>query len=185
MPGFDQEGELLRRLLPPVAYEPNGSSLDVTVAAVDLTYQLFASYAKRRVEAGCFWYGERDGNRATVRAVVVPPQKNHRGHYAVSASAMSLVSEATLPRGWKNLAQLHTHPGEWVEHSSYDDQHANSRRALSLVLPYYGAQRSAWPDAVGVHECQGGYWHMLSPESAKHRVVTIRNDSAVELVDLR
>jgi hypothetical protein len=97
---------------------------------------------------------------------------------------MAKVAAATGPRGWRNLSQLHTHPGSAVEHSFYDDDHANSRRALSIVLPYYGRSDS-WPEAtLAVHEFQDNAWHLLDPGQSAQRIVA-GADGPCELIDLR
>lgn len=184
--GEDGDGpELHWRDRPTVPYRGTGAALAVPPPALEITFDVFEGYAKRRVEAGCFWYGDRapDGN-ATVRAVVVPRQTNTWGNYRVSASAMDAVAAATRSAGWLNLAQLHTHPGSNVEHSRYDDEHANSRRALSLVFPNYGRCGRVWSSAVGTHEWQGGYWHLLLPDVSAERIRVVAAGD-VSLVDVR
>lgn len=184
--GWRDEGCSLRRETPQMPYKPGAAVLEVPMRAVTLTFQLFAAYARRGVEAGCFWYGSRDdrGN-AQVLAVVVPKQRNRWGNYHVSAEAMEKVAAATQPHAWKNLAQVHTHPGTDVEHSRYDDEHANSRRALSFVLPLYGRDSASWPSQVGVHEFQGGYWHLLNARDMGQRVRSSRAAAEVNFIDLR
>jgi proteasome lid subunit RPN8/RPN11 len=130
-----------------------------------------------KVESCCFWFGPRAPNGdGTVEAIVVPRQRNEPGHYYVEADAMLRVAEEARRRGWKNLAQVHSHPGPAVRHSGYDDEMANSRRALSLVYPNYGAVPSMWrfrswlwrlwpgafPPAIGVHAFRNGAWAYLS-----------------------
>ncbi len=97
---------------------------------------------------------------------------------------MEKVSLATRRNGWKNLAQLHTHPGRLVEHSAYDDLCVNSRKALSLVFPNYGRWSERWPNRIGVHEYQG-YWYLLSETDAARRVIVIRPSEKELLIDVR
>ena len=192
--GEDGEESWIRRLPPSSPYVlPEQRVLRVPVPALAKTRAVFAPYARPgyRVEACCFWYGAYDEETGCgcVEAVVVPRQENHWGHYHVTADAMAEVSAATSPLGWRNLSQVHTHPGVGVEHSRYDDEHANSRKALSIVLPHYGRIPRRWPDGVGVHEFQGGYWHLLTPGDAARRVVVVRTSvrdrHPVQVVDLR
>jgi len=72
-----------------------------------------------------------------------------------------------------------------VEHSVYDDEMANSRRALSLVLPNYGMTKIDWPSGAGVHEFQNDYWHLLPESDAAKRVVVVDSYGDVELIDTR
>lgn len=119
-----------------------------------------------------------------VRAVVVPAQINTWGNYQVTADAVAAMAARTRPEGWRNLAQVHTHPRHNVEHSWYDDENASSRRALSVVVPHYGLWNQCWPEGLGVHEYQDEYWHLLAPEDAGRRIVIVP-EVEVELVDLR
>jgi hypothetical protein len=91
------------------------------------------------------------------------------GNYHVDPAAMSEML-SIVPDDWKPLAQIHCHPGKGVEHSRYDDEMASSKRALSIVFPFYGRWTGPWPDDVGVHEWQDDYWHLLPPQEAAKRV---------------
>lgn len=116
-----------------------------------------------------------------MRAVAVPEQRNSWGNYLVPAAAIAEMAAATRPRGWVNLAQVHTHPGPGATRSRYDDGHANSRRALSIVLPFYGRWQGPWPSGAGAHEFQDEYWHLLPAAEAALRVAV----ADAELGDLR
>ncbi|HJU08321.1 MAG TPA: hypothetical protein VJ727_07570 [Rhodanobacteraceae bacterium] len=114
--------------------------------------------------------------------VVAPRQRMSWGNYLVSAQALTEVVRR-LPDIWKPLAQIHSHPGANVEHSRYDDEMASSRKALSMVFPFYGNHAPAFPSGVGVHEWQNEYWHLLDEQSAKARVILVPGEVQVE--DLR
>lgn len=166
------------------SYVPGGRVLHVPRHLLDATIAVFAECAVRKVEACCYWYGVEGSAQDRVHAVAVPRQENGWGWYDVTAEAMAEVSAATRSRKWVNLSQIHTHPSSWVEHSPYDDVKANSRRALSIVFPHYGAWSARWPDGVGVHEYQEG-WHTLAPADAATRVVIVEAADAPTVVDLR
>lgn len=179
-----EEGSLWRPP-PPGPYRLPAAVLTLSRAVLDQTLAVFRRTASRRLEACCFWYGLRtNGGGASVLAIVVPQQRNSWGNYFVPAAAVAEMAAATRPRGWVNLGQVHTHPGRNVEHSRYDDGHANSRRALSVVLPFYGRWQGPWPLGVGLHEFQNDYWHLLSDADASLRV-TVAEFGDAELLDLR
>jgi hypothetical protein len=130
-----------------------------------------------------FWYGTRDiQGHGNVEYVVAPQQRMTWGNYSVAPEALAAIVDR-LADGWKPLAQVHSHPGTSVEHSNYDDKMVSSKKALSLVFPKYGLWRGTFPEGVGVHEWQNEYWHLLSPNDAKRRVVVV--DGAVKIEDLR
>ncbi|MFB6465010.1 Mov34/MPN/PAD-1 family protein [Bradyrhizobium tunisiense] len=156
-------------------------------------------YSMRNMEACCFWFGLRPpAGAATVSAILVPRQQNHRGHYHVEADAMIEIANAARGRGWKNVAQVHSHPGPEVTHSGYDDEMANSRRALSLVFPNYGYTPGMWrfrswlsrlwpvafPEQIGVHAFLDSRWRRLSPNSIG-AALSVTAGPSPELIDLR
>lgn len=140
----------------------------------------------RRLEAACFWYGMRDGaDNGFVKAVIAPLQLNRWGNYHIPGASISAVSAATRSHGWLCLAQVHSHPGSFVEHSRYDDENASSQRIMSVVIPRYGRWRGRWPKGVGVHECQKGYWHQLSDGDAALRIQLEPGGGSITFIDQR
>ena len=97
-------------------------------------------------------------------------QEGHRARYHVPHAAIAAASAATIDRGWVTLASFTPIPSEDVEHSWYDDRHAVSVRAISLVLPFYGRDPGDWPGRIGVHEYQDGWWHLLTAGQAATRI---------------
>lgn len=177
---MDNEGDLLR---PPPRrpYQLGHSTLAVPTAAIEATLQ-FLQRAGRR-ESGMFWYGPRDAaGNGRVAYVAVPRQRMSWGNYGVRPEALAEIVHA-LPDGWKSLAQIHSHPGPHVEHSTYDDQMASSRKALSLVYPFYGHVREPFPASIGVHEWQHDYWYLLDDATARRRVIV--TNGAVKAEDFR
>lgn len=149
------------------------SALSVPADAIRMTSAFLRSMSG--VESCCFWLGPRQEGKATVMAIVVPRQRNQPGNYHVEPEAMLRVADVARPRGWTNLAQIHSHPGPDVRHSGYDDEMANSRRALSLIYPTYGALPGVWrfrgwlwrlspapiPRQIGVHAFLHSKWTLL------------------------
>lgn len=178
------EGESrLRRPPAPRLYAPTAAILQLPAAA--LVHTLTMLQGLGRIEGCCLWYGHDVGKRSgRVEAVVVPKQRGTWGNYEVSSNSVMEASTATRTRGWVCLAQVHSHPGVDVEHSTYDDTCAISRGALSLVFPRYGRWAGRFPHGIGVHEFQVDYWHLLSTAHAASRIVLDPTLPAIRL-DLR
>jgi hypothetical protein len=171
--------------------------LDVPAGAIRMTSSILQSM--KDMEACCFWFGHRDerGN-GTVEGIIVPRQQNNRGHYHVTADAMVEVANAARAHEWKNLAQVHSHPGVSVCHSGYDDEMANSRRALSLVFPNYGCVPGLWrfnrllwtawpgtfPPVIGVHAFIQQKWTLLRPDELPS-MLRVSSKPTPTLIDLR
>lgn len=174
--------ELLPRPPPSTPYHPSASVLHIPQAGIDGAHQLLQRSGA--CESGQFWYGPRlaDGS-GHVRLVVAPRQRMAPFNYHVDAEAVAEIVRQ-LPPDWKPLAQVHSHPGPWVEHSRYDDRMAMSKRALSIVFPHYGRPLGLpFPAGIGVHEHQLDYWHLLGARAAQTRVAV--DTGSVQVVDLR
>ena len=107
------------------------------------------------------------------------------GNFDVTAQAMIEMADRVDGRGWRNLAQVHSHPARSTEHSWYDDEMIASKRSLSLVFPYYGRTAARWPDGIGIHEWQDGFWHLLGSGAATRRVAIIDDFELDHVEDLR
>jgi hypothetical protein len=177
---MDSEDALFRPA-PALPYQPVTLQLRVPADALSATLMLLQRAGQ--CESGLFWYGPKDSvGNGTVMWVVAPRQRMSWGNYHISAEALAEVVHR-LPNDWKPLAQVHSHPGLGVEHSTYDDRMASSRRALSLVFPSYGRPTAPFPRGVGVHEWQSDYWHLLDLEYATRRVIVV--DGGVQVEDFR
>jgi hypothetical protein len=171
---------------PPFAYRRSGRRLQLPAALPQAVSAAFTQAADANQEAGALLYGVR-GKRVGVpdaaHALVIPAQAGHRTHYRMPPNSIAAASTATCEFGWVTLAQIHSHPGENVEHSWFDDRHAISIRAVSFVLPTYGRDPGNWAARVGVHEYQDGWWHLLTTEQAAARISFA--DVPLQVIDLR
>ncbi len=164
-----KDDSTLWRPRPPTPYRPSGRTTRTNSLVLATTLHMLRSAG--RTEAGCLWLGKfEDSGDALVEAVVVPKQTNRARNYSIAAGAMQQVAVIARPRKWTLIAAVHSHPGNSVEHSEYDDQMVPSRSALSLVFANYGVSQGKWPDGVGVHEFIDNYWHLLPAAEAAKRV---------------
>jgi proteasome lid subunit RPN8/RPN11 len=146
----------------------------------------FAEATVARREAGALLYGVGStdvGDADIVHTLVIPAQIGHRTHYRIPPESIAAASAATRPLGLVTVGQVHSHPGEDVEHSWYDDRHAISTRAVSFVLPRYGRDPCDWLARIGVHDYQDGWWHQLTAEQITTRVSF--TDTSLKILDLR
>ena len=159
--------------------------LAVHPKAFEHCFAAFKGTRQDQKECGLFWYGARTNSHSCeVSAVVVPKQQNRAGNFYVSGEAIEEVSDATRIHRWENLAQLHTHPGKSVEHSSYDDNMITPS-VVSIVLPNYGLPFKDWPRSAGVHVFIDGQWRILSFRRATERINVTTAAPIPLLIDLR
>lgn len=149
------------------------SKLYVPQQVWETTLGLLKPYAEARVEAGCYWYGLRAASRdGAVVLVGIPRQTARPRNFDVSPDDLAALSETVSTLGLACLAQVHTHPGIDVAHSCWDDSHAVSIKALSVVLPEYGGVPVTWK-SIGVHRYEDGRWRRLSEREAMDAVVIL------------
>jgi hypothetical protein len=93
--------------------------------------------------------------------------------YRISADAMSEVGKHLRAHNLRRLAQVHTHGGRGVDHSSEDDRRAYSQQdgAVSIVLPYHARCHPTIIDA-GVHVREPHGWRRLEAHEV-HRYVWV------------
>jgi hypothetical protein len=171
---------------PPLPYQQPGRHLQLPTALPQAVSTAFAEAADTQQEAGALLYGVRGiqvGDADVVHALVIPAQVGHRTHYRIPPESIGDASAVTRTHGWVTLGQVHSHPGEDVEHSWYDDRHAISTRAVSFVLPNYGRDADDWLACLGVHDYQDGWWHQLTAKQATARVSFA--DAPLQILDLR
>jgi hypothetical protein len=120
----------------------------------------------RRVEQVAYLDGIEFRDVGIVTTLTFPNARLGRGNFSISAASMSEAGQHLdqLVR----LAQVHTHPSEWVGHSEIDDELAYSHHdgAVSIVLPNYGKSDFSISD-LGVHICQAKNWRELSGSEKK------------------
>lgn len=178
-----RDDSALWRPQPLTPYRPSGCT--TRASSLVLATTLRALLSAGRTEAGCLWLGKfEDSGDALVEAVIVPKQTNRARNYSIAAGAMQQVAIVARPRKWTLVATVHSHPGNSVEHSEYDDQMVPSRSALSLVFANYGVSQGKWPDGIGVHEFIDNYWHLLPEADAAKRVI-FTDGLPSQLFDLR
>jgi hypothetical protein len=166
---------------PALPYQAGMARLNIPKQALAATVSLLR--VAQRKESCVFWYGPRNEVGNGIVALVIAPQQISRSlNYTIPALAVSEMVRR-VPAGWKPLAQVHSHPGISVEHSKYDDEMAISKRALSFVFPFYGQWNGVYPEGIGLHEFQNGFWYRLSLDESSKRSTLV--DGSVTVEDLR
>lgn len=122
-------------------------------------------WPRRAVERVAYIDGMAFDELKIATTVTLPDAEMHTRHFTVSGEAMSEAGQHFRRFGLERLAQVHTHPGQDVRHSSYDDENAYSQLdgSVSIVLPQHAVRRPQVSDC-GVHVRQDRGWRRLRPE---------------------
>jgi len=97
---------------------------------------------RQRVEQVCFLEGYDLNSSKVVTTCTFPNAELHRQFFHIESQDISAAAKHLRKFDLRRLAQVHTHPTDWVGHSQYDDEHAYSQSegALSIVLPNFGSK---------------------------------------------
>jgi hypothetical protein len=113
----------------------------IPLKAVRDTERILLQYARKKTanEGLVYWGGIEQGNIATVKAVIAPRTKSGPGGVFTSHRANFDFVRALNARHLIQIAQVHSHPGDWVEHSSGNNVLAvfKVKGLLSVVVPRY------------------------------------------------
>lgn len=121
------------------------------------------------------------GDLAVATTVTLPGAEEREGSFYVAAAEMRRSGRHLRQMGLLRLAQIHSHPGGWTGHSSYDDEMAFSQRdgAISIVVPDFAGCAPGLADC-GIHVRDPRGWRELD-HTEKPDLVQI----VPSLVDLR
>lgn len=144
------------------------------------TVEIFGAFARRGVEGGCLWYGNRQ--IGIVEIIGVPRQINRERNFEIQSDALAELNQR-VPDELSVLAQLHAHPGRRVRQSGWDDRMIVSRRIISIVLPHYG-RTPVDLGVCGIHRVTDGRWRCLAEAARAESIVWIKTPAA-RLIDLR
>lgn len=110
----------------------------------------------------------------TIYSTAVAPRANHSaGRVQCSHEDVAEVLAFARPRRLALLGQVHTHPGEWTEHSRGDDRMITMpfQGMLSIVVPRYGLYGLRPLESLGIHQYQSGTWVGCTTASIREALV--------------
>jgi proteasome lid subunit RPN8/RPN11 len=120
----------------------------------------------RRHEGIVYWVGRQCRGDWVVTTCVAPRAHTTPGSFRTSAGANAAVVTAINAAGLELVAQAHSHPGEFIDHSDGDSCGALMpyEGFVSIVVPNYGSE-ALWPlTRCGVHRFESGKFHRLSTD---------------------
>ncbi len=111
-----------------------------------------------------YWAGVEMPAQWWILSCIRPEAETTQGSYRTSALSNSRAILAANQHGLHLLAQIHSHPGHWVDHS--DGDHAGAfmpfEGFLSIVVPLYATQGMIPLASCGVHRFEHGEFRRLS-----------------------
>jgi hypothetical protein len=174
--------QLWRRSGPRLPVRPLRGQFAVTDAALDAVSDLIPTYRgpDGDHEGIVFLLGRELPDLTVFLAAAAPDARHTAGSIEAGAAAVLAVVERARGLGLGLLAQVHSHPTGWSEHSVGDDEMVLMpfEGMLSIVVPHYGQHHLLPLDSLGVHQWQSGAWVACERESVRRgfRIIPARLD---------
>lgn len=155
---------------------------------IQKTTQVLQEYASIETshEGFVYWCGNITSKESTITTVIAPKTSSSYGRVSTSHSSNFEFIKELNQRGLVHIAQVHSHPTDWVDHSEGDDNWApfRSEGLISIVVPNFGTTGMIPLQKCGVHRFENGSFHRLSNNDVK-RHFKISSKIDFEFVELR
>lgn len=160
-----------------------GPRLWIPEPVLSETERLLRSYGGTEDHEGIvYWGGVETPGGAVALTALSPTAATTWGSFQTEASANADVVLTLARHELSLVAQVHSHPGDWVGHSDGDDAGALVRFQgfWSLVVPQYARAGMLPLQSVGIHLFEDGAFRRLGWEAVAARVRVLP-----AMVDLR
>jgi hypothetical protein len=152
------------------------------------TERVLREYARIKPanEGLVYWGGIDSGNIITIQAVIAPQTESDIGRVSTSHRSNFYFVRTLNGYNLMQVAQVHSHPSDWVEHSIGDDKLAAFKieGLLSIVVPEY-CHKGMLPLLIcGIHRYTKGNFLRLSKKYVDSHFV-IKNELKSFFHDLR
>jgi len=139
--------------------------------AIEFTDQVLKDYARSwpSNEGLVYWAGTFENSEYIVKAVIAPETESNEGRVSTShRSNLDFILQLSK-YGFVQIAQVHSHPEEWVDHTRGDDEYAAFKveGLVSIVVPGYGKHGLLPLTKCGVHRFRDDDFIRLSHEYVK------------------
>jgi proteasome lid subunit RPN8/RPN11 len=146
-------------------------------AALAETERLLPTYRDSQGdhEGIVFWLGRQLDDLTVLTTALAPNAITSPGSVECSREQMAEAVDVAARRGLGLLAQVHSHPSGWCEHSLGDDEmiFMPYEGMLSVVAPRYGRTGMRPLAGIGVHQHQDGRWVAAEPASVTESLIVI------------
>jgi hypothetical protein len=162
----------------------------ITQEVIDFTVKVLAEYgAKKYPEEGLiYWAGKIHGSTFEIISAVAPKTTSTRYGFETSNASNARFVEFICDNDLQYIAQVHSHPGKWVDHSIVDDEQTafRSEGLVSIVVPVFGSTGMIPLSICGFHRYTNGQFVRLANSYIKeHFEITSNNNFSSLIKDFR
>lgn len=149
----------------------------ISEAAIEAAERLLPTYRGCGGDhEGIVYLCGREFGDVTVLITAVAPAADHGPrHVFCSERDIDQIVTAAHSHRLGVLAQIHSHPGGWTEHSRGDDDLVLMpfEGMLSVVVPHYGRYGIRPIHHMGVHQYQDGRWVIADPSTTRASITVV------------
>jgi hypothetical protein len=162
----------------------------IDAQVMSFTDQILKDYGNKKpsCEGLVYWAGKVEGNKYYVTHAVAPKIKASRRDIYTTHESNGVVVEYLCDNDLVYIAQVHSHPGDWVEHSQVDNEETafRSEGLVSIVVPVF-SNRGILPwSQCGFHLFTDGAFKFLSTKYVNKRFnVRKLNKGTIHFKDFR
>ena len=132
------------------------------------TWEGLSERSRGQIESLCIWAGRRTHESSEVTEVIfldgIGGVEGFALFHRITREAVGEIFAILKDKGLQIIADVHTHPEEWVGLSRTDREHPLEYRIgfVSIVLPHFGRAEHN-KSGIGMHRYKGNHqWHELS-----------------------
>ena len=161
----------------------------ISKPVIEFTEKILCEYGNRKhkAEGLVYWAGIIDGEKYFINAAITP--KTEASRYGIltthdaNASFVDFISDNDLVY----IAQVHSHPSTWVDHSEVDNEETafRSEGLISIVVPCFSENGMLPLKQCGIHRYFiDGFKRLTIKYVQKHFKILTKSDNVI-LKDLR
>ncbi len=156
----------------PKRYNPKDAiQYVVTKDVIDYTVKILREYGSRKYKAEglVYWAGEVQDDVIIINAAVAPQTDSSRYGIETTNESNARFVEFICGHGFEYIAQVHSHPGTWVDHSGVDNEETafRSEGLVSIVVPSFGKNGMLPLTNCGIHRFTKGKFIRLHAKYIK------------------
>ena len=161
---------------------------NVSEEIVEYTKHILIEYGTglNPTEGIVYWGGERKNNVITVKSVIAPKTRAYTARIEVDQKSNFEFVKALNKLNQVQVAQVHSHPGNFIDHSRGDDEWCAFKfnGLISIVVANYCSRGLLPLEACGIHRFEYEDFIRLSRTYIRKHFCIVK-DVSVNLIDLR
>jgi hypothetical protein len=155
---------------------------------ISFTEKILGEYASfdPSHEGFLYWCGTKDGDNIHITGAIAPKTVSSPFRVSTDYQSNAEFVRTLSTNRLVMIGQVHSHPGDWVDHSQGDDERAafKFKGLLSIVVKLYGKKGMMTLHSCGVHRFDGQSFFRLTAAYVKKHFRIVQNTCQL-LKDLR